>query len=318
MKIMVTGGAGFIGSHLVDAVVSLGNRVAVVDNLSTGQRHYLPPEASFFEMDVRDRRLFSLLDQERPDVVIHHAAQVDVTTSLADPLFDAEVNILGSLNLLEACRRSGVKKIIYASSSAGFGDPKYLPIDEEHPCVPLSPYGVTKHTFEHFLHLYRLNYGLNWTALRYGNVYGPRQDPFGGGGVVAIFSRKMLDGVTPTIFGDGEQTRDFVYAEDVVDANLKAIHAGDGRVYNIGSGVETSVNQIFEALKAIMGFVGEPIYAAPRSGEIRRMCLSIGKAVAELGWKPSVSLSEGLRRTVEFFRGQGRRGGVLVDDRLKL
>lgn len=305
MKVLVTGGAGFIGSHIVDALVARGEAVVVLDNLARGRRDHVAADARLLEMDIRDSSLPAFMAAERFDVVIHQAAQVDVTTSLNDPMLDADVNIRGSLILLEACRRSGAKKIIYASSSAGFGDPKYLPIDEEHPCVPLSPYGVTKHTFEHFLYLYGHNYGVNWTALRYGNVYGPRQDPLGEGGVVAIFSRKMLDGVAPTIFGDGEQTRDFVYVGDVVDANLRAINGGDRCVYNIGSGVETSVNQIFRALKAVTEFPGEPMYAAPRAGEIRRMCMSIGKAMAELGWKPSVSLSEGLRRTVEFFRGKG-------------
>lgn len=306
MNVLVTGGAGFIGSHIVDALLARGDPVSVVDNLVTGRREHLNPKATFYDLDIRNPALIDLIAAERFDAVIHHAAQVNVMTSLRDPGLDAEINIIGSVNLIQGCLRGGVGKLVYASSgSAGCGEPLYLPVDERHPAVPLSPYGVSKHTVEHYLYLYGASQGLRWTTLRYANVYGPWQDPYGEGGVVAIFTRKMLDGVCPTIYGDGEQTRDFVYVTDVVETNLLALERGEGHALNVGSGVETTVNEIFARLKVLTGFAGEPIYAEARPGEVRRTCLAVGGAAAALGWRPKVSLAEGLALTVKHFASKG-------------
>jgi UDP-glucose 4-epimerase len=304
MKILVTGGAGFIGSHVTDRFVADGHEVTVLDNLVTGHRKNLNPKARFVEMDIRDgKRVEQLLAAERFDVIVHHAAQMDVRKSTEDPLYDAEVNILGSLNLIMNAARHGVKKFIYASTGgAVYGEPSHLPVTEDDPINPECQYGISKHTAEHYLHLYRLLYKLNFTVLRYPNVYGPRQNPRGEAGVIAIFAGKMLDAETPTIFGDGQQLRDYVYVSDIAEANALALSKGAGEIINIGSEKGTSVQDLFDHLKGMIGFKGKPNSAPLRPGEINKIYLSGRKAKRTLGWEPKVGLPEGLRQTVEWTR----------------
>lgn len=303
MRVLVTGGAGFIASHVVDALITAGHDVAIVDNLSTGRRQNINPKARFYEVDIRSAALAEVFAQERPEVVNHHAAQMDVRRSVADPIYDADVNILGSLNLLELARQHRVRKIVYISTGgAVYGEPVYLPCDEAHPVDPLCPYGATKHTVEHYLFMYRQNYGLDYTVLRYPNVYGPRQDPHGEAGVVAIFAGQMLSGQQVTINGSGEQERDFVYVGDCVRANLLALDTGSGQIYNLGWGAGVSVNDIFRHMKDITGYGLEPVYGPPKLGETFKIYLDASKARRELGWKPEVTLRDGLELTVAYFR----------------
>ena len=305
LKILVTGGAGFIGSHVVDALLEAGHEVVIVDDLSTGRASNINPRARFYRMDIRDPHLSEVFEQERFDIVNHHAAQMDVRKSVADPLFDADVNICGSLNLLECARKSGVRKIVYISTGgAVYGEPEYLPCDEAHPVNPICPYGASKHTVEHYLYMYQVLYGLAYAVLRYPNVYGPRQDPNGEAGVVAIFIGQMLAGKQPTIFGSGEQERDFVYVGDCARANLLAIEDHVQGIFNIGSGRGTTINQIYALLSEITGYRRPPVYGPPRAGETFRIFLDATKARREMGWEPQVSLEEGLRRTVAYFRTQ--------------
>jgi UDP-glucose 4-epimerase len=303
MRILVTGGAGFIGSHVVDAFVEAGHHVIVVDDLSTGKRENLNPQAVFYQADIRDEgALAAIFARERPEAVCHQAALANVRESMVQPVRYASVNVLGSLVLLELCRQHGVRKFIYASTGgAVYGEPQSLPVSEEHPVNPLDPYGASKHHVEHYLYLYRHNYGLRYTVLRYANVYGPRQDPYGEAGVVAIFTHKMLAGETPTINGTGEQARDFVYVGDVARANLLALTGADG-IFNIGTGVGTTVNQVYEGLRAATGYQGPVHYGPPKAGEVYRIYLDVRKAATELGWTPRVSLSEGFHLTVDSFR----------------
>jgi UDP-glucose 4-epimerase len=303
MKILVTGGAGFIGSHIVDAFVERGHEVVVVDDLSSGRRENVNEQATFVEMDIRDDRVSELFARERFDVVCHQAAQMDVRRSVADPIFDARVNVLGTLNLLQSSVQNGVKKFLFASTGGAiYGEQDTFPADEEHPLRPLSPYGITKLTGEKYLYFYQVTYGLQHVILRYANVYGPRQNPHGEAGVVAIFTTRMLAGEQAVINGDGEQTRDYVYVADVVRANLLALDYPDSEVFNIGTGIETTVNQIFRTLNELTG-AGAPEYHGPsKPGEQLRSVLSYDKATRLLGWKPEVELHDGLRRTVEYFR----------------
>ena len=312
MRILVTGGAGFIGSHVVDSFIKAGHHVAVVDNLSTGRRANLNPRATFYEVDIRVPELCQVIERERPDVISHHAAQMDVRRSMAEPLFDADNNILGSLNLLECARKLGVRKVIYISSGgAVYGEPQYLPCDEQHPIRPLCPYGVSKYTVEQYLYLYRENYGLDYTILRYANVYGPRQDPNGEAGVVAIFAGHMLTGKSVLINGNGEQERDFIYVADCARANLLALEKGAGDVYNLGSGVGTSINRIAALLQELTGYRGEPVYGPAKLGETFRIYLDAGHAREVLGWTPAFALREGLQRTVDYFRKTAKTSEVL-------
>jgi UDP-glucose 4-epimerase len=306
MRILVTGGGGFIGSHVVDAFVAEGHQVAVVDDLSTGKREQVNPAARFYQVDLRDEgALAEVLAAERPEVISHQAAKANVRESMEQPVFYADVNVLGSLKLLELARKNGVRKVIYASTGgAAYGEPQYLPADENHPVNPLDPYGASKHHVEHYLFLYRQNYDLDYTILRYPNVYGPRQDPLGEAGVVAIFTGQMLTGRHPVINGDGEQERDFVYVGDIARANVLALERGSGGLYNIGSGVGTSVNQIFAALQAATGYQGPELHGPAKLGEVSKIYLDAGRARSELGWQPTVSLDEGIRRTVEYFRSR--------------
>lgn len=303
MKVLVTGGAGFIGSHVADAFVNAGHDVLVLDDLSTGKRVNVNPRARFVQMDLRDEALADLLIRERPEIVSHQAARADVRESVQKPLLYASINVLGSLNLLEACRQAGVRKVIYASTGgACYGEPLYLPVDEAHPVNPLDPYGASKHHVEHYLYLYRTTFGLEFTILRYANIYGPRQDPFGEAGVVAIFTNKMLTNGEPIINGSGEQERDFVYVSDIARANLLAVERGDGETLNIGSGVGTNINQIFRTLKDLTGFAGEEKHGPAKLGEVFKVYLKADRAREKLGWTPTVSLEEGLRQTVAWFR----------------
>ena len=303
LRILVTGGAGFIGSHIVDAYVAAGHEVLVVDNLSTGKAENVHQDARLLEMDITDPALVDLLDAERPDVVNHHAANPSVSLSVREPIFDAEQNIVGTLNLLEAARRSGVSRFIYISSGgAMYGNPQYLPMDEEHPSNPVSPYALSKHTGERYVVLYGREHGLSWASLRYANVYGPRQDPLGEAGVVAIFCQNLLDGVAPEIHWDGEQTRDFVYVEDCARANLMALEQGDGQAFNVGTGVGTSIDHFFEALLDVAGLDVEPRRGPRRPGDARYSYLDARKIEQHLGWQASVGLRQGLAETWDYFR----------------
>ena len=303
MRTLVTGGAGFIGSHIVDAFIQAGHHVAVVDNLHTGKLANLNPKATFYKVDIRDAEgLARVFDLEKPEAISHQAALADVRGSLLDPAVYAEVNIIGSIHLLELARRHGVRKVVYASTGgAVYGEPEYVPVTEAHPVNPLDAYGASKHTVEHYLFLYKHNYDLNWVALRYPNVYGPRQDTMGEAGVVAIFSGRMLAGQPCTINGDGLQQRDFVYVGDIARANLLAMEHGNG-IYNIGSGIPTDINTVFSLLKAASGYEPEPIYGPAKLGEVRRTYLDATRARAELGWAPTVDVADGLQRTVQSFR----------------
>lgn len=303
MKILVTGGAGFIGSNLIDALISLGHDVVVIDNLSSGLRRNLNSKATFYEIDIRDKKLSEVFEREKPDIVDHHAAQIDVRKSGEDPVADAEANILGSLNLITNCIRFGVKRVVYASTGGAiYGNPQYLPADENHPINPISQYGVSKHTVEHYLHLYSLIHGLEYVALRYSNVYGPRQNPYGEAGVVAIFAIQMLTGKQPTIFGPGDKTRDYAHVSDIVKANIVALEKGKNAIYNIGTGIETSDQEIFDTLASVLGYKGKPIYAPVRKGEVYRISLECSKARKELGWNAKLSLKEGIAQTAEYYR----------------
>jgi UDP-glucose 4-epimerase len=307
MRILVTGGAGFIGSHVVDRFIERGHEVAVLDNLSTGFRAFVNPAARFHEVDLTDAAAVEQCIAEfAPEVVDHHAAQIDVRKSVDDPVFDASTNVLGALRLLEACTRHGVRKLIYASTGGAlYGEGRQLPATEDHPVNPESPYGVSKHTLEHYLYLWKLLHGLDYTILRYPNVFGPRQNPHGEAGVNAIFIGLMLQGKRPRIFGTGEQVRDYLYVMDVVEANELALAKGSGAMVNLGTGIGTSVNGIFRELKAILGFAGEPIYEAPRPGEVQRIYLDAARARELLEWTPRTSFRDGLIQTVEWSRRTG-------------
>ena len=303
MKVLVTGGAGFIGSHVVDALIQQGYQVVVVDNLSTGRLENINPAATFYQVDICNSELGGIFEKERPELVNHQAAQTVIQKSMDDPAFDARQNILGSLNLILQCLRFGVKKVIYASSGgAVYGEPKYRPVDESHPINPISYYAISKHTVEHYLHLAHLQHMLSYIVLAYSNVYGPRQSPKGEAGVVAIFTRQMLQGERPTIFGKGDKTRDYVYVSDIVTANLLAMGKGENGTYNIGTGVETSDQEMFNLLAELTGCQSNPHYAPVRKGEIYKICLDWSKAQKELGWQPQFLLREGLRETVNYYR----------------
>jgi UDP-glucose 4-epimerase len=304
VKILVTGGAGFIGSHVVDLFLAKGHQVVVVDDLSTGRRSNLNPAAKFYQMDIRNPGLREIFEKELPEVVDHHAAQMDVRRSVIDPLFDADVNILGSIRLLELSREFGVSRFIYISTGgAVYGEPEYLPCDEEHPINPICPYGASKHTVEHYLYMYQQLYGLDYVVLRYPNVYGPRQDPHGEAGVVAIFTGQMLSGSQVVINGDGDQERDFVYVADCARANLLALTTGHvNTIYNLGFGRGATVNEVFATLRQITDYPLDPIHGPAKPGETRRIYLDASRAKTLLGWKPEVELEEGLNYTVNYFR----------------
>jgi UDP-glucose 4-epimerase len=305
MKILVTGGAGFIGSQVADRYIAMGHRVIVIDNLVTGKKENLNPRAQFYQMDIRDAGVEEVFARERPEVVNHHAAQIDVRKSVMDPLFDAGTNVLGMLNLLEKAVKHGVCRFIFASSGGAiYGDQPEggKPASEDDPLRPISPYGVAKATGELYLHYYQVVHGLDCVALRYGNVYGPRQDPFGEAGVVAIFTEKLLAAEQPLINGDGLQTRDYVYVGDVVEANVQALNRKVTGSFNIGTGVEKNVNELFWSLVKITGKSVKEVHGPAKPGEQRRSVLNCSQAHASLGWEPRVTFEEGLRKTVEYFK----------------
>lgn len=305
LKVLVTGGAGFIGSHAAEAFAAAGHEVVVVDNLSTGKKENLPASFNLRQVDIRDSALDEVFAVERPDVVSHHAAQASVNVSVADPRRDLETNIWGSLNVIACSLRHGVKKFIYISTGgAAVGEPRYLPVDEGHPVDPLSPYGASKHSVEHYLYIYRRLSGLDYTILRYPNIYGPRQDPLGEAGVVAIFTGLMLSDEQVRINGTGEQERDFLHVADVASANVLAIASPAGEMYNLGSGVGTSVNEIFSLLARFTGYRREPFHGPALPGEVFKIYLDASKAQRELGWQPRYSLAEGLEQTVAWFRAK--------------
>ena len=306
----MTGGAGFIGSHVVDAFLGAGHTVSVVDNLATGNRAWLTGKpVRLHVLDMRAARLADVFEAERPETVAHLAAQASVGRSVADPTFDAGVNVIGGLNLLECCRRTGVTRVIYSSSGgAGYGDTEAIPTPETHPSLPSSPYGVSKVAMEHYVAALGAIHGWSAVSLRYANVYGPRQNPAGEAGVVAIFCSRLLQAQPPVINGDGSQTRDYTYVEDVAAANLAALDRPQVQgAFNIGTGVETSVNDLFARLARSAGFDGPPGHGPARPGEQRRSCLDPARAAHELGWRPSVSLDDGLARTFEFFKKETGR-----------
>jgi UDP-glucose 4-epimerase len=305
LRIIVTGGAGFIGSHILDAYLEAGHDVLVIDSLwehGGGRRVNVPSGVSLVHMDVRDEAIARIFADFKPDVVNHHAAQHSVAISTRDPIYDAQVNVVGLINVLEQAARSGARKVIFASSGATFGNPQHLPIDEETPQHPTSPYGITKMVGEHYLRFYRDSKELDFTALRYGNVYGPRQDASGEAGVIAIFIARFLARQGVRIDWDGEQTRDYVYAADVARANVAALDRGSGECYVIGTGVPTSVNQIYRTLVDISGFQA-PIERAPqRPGDARSAQFDAARARSELGWSPTTPLADGIRATYDHFQ----------------
>jgi UDP-glucose 4-epimerase len=314
MKAFVTGGAGFIGSALVDRLLAEGHSVDVVDNLTTGSlanlaeaRRVRDGHLTFHQLDVRSPDLAALMNKCRPEVVFHMAAQADVRVSVADPIFDADVNVIGSLRVIEGARLCGARKLVFASSGGtiyGNPAPADLPIKESYPQRPLSPYGVSKKVVADYLTAYRELHNLEFTALALANVYGPRQDPHGEAGVVAIFAGRLLSGQPCIIYGDGSQTRDFVFVDDVVDAFARAADRGGGLVLNIGTGTETSVNELYRALVAHAGLDSAAVRAPARSGELQRSCLDPGRAAIHLGWKPWTSVDDGTAAVLDWFRSQ--------------
>jgi len=303
VKIVVTGGAGFIASHLVDAFLERGHEVHVFDDLSTGQLTNLDAKAALHKVDIAEKEAASLIEQIKPDILSHHAAQMDVRHSVADPTFDARVNILGFINLLESSKNAGVKKVIFASSGgAVYGEQEVFPAPEGHATQPASPYGVSKRAGELYLSYYQQAFGLPYIALRYANVYGPRQSAKGEAGVVAIFLSLLLSGKTPIINGDGRQTRDYVYVGDVVAANVAAVDSSFVGPINIGTGVETDVVTIFQHLRDALGSSGEAQHGPAKPGEQRRSCLDTSRAAQVLGWRPQMALKDGLQNTATYYR----------------
>jgi UDP-glucose 4-epimerase len=305
MKILVTGGAGFIGSHTVDALVSSAqHQVSIIDNLAAGKRHQVNPAARFHEIDLRDgEAVRRVIAAETPEVIVHLAAQMDVRRSVADPAFDAQVNVVGFLNLMESARQHGLRRVIFSSTGGAiYGEQEAFPASEDHPLHPVSPYGVAKMATEAYLFFYKVQYGIDYAAMRYGNVYGPRQDPHGEAGVVAIFCGRMLEGKPCTIFGDGKQTRDYVFVGDVVRANIAAASSKVSGPINVGTGIETNVNDLYHTLGTVADVTRQPEYAPGRPGEQSRSVISPARAQELLNWRPQVELANGLDQTFTYFK----------------
>lgn len=304
MKIIVSGGAGFIGSHAVDELIRIGHKVAIVDNFSTGKRENVNPGARLYEADITAPEIAGVFDKEKPEAFLHFAAQVDLNKSIKDPQKSADTNILGSINVLENCVRSGVKKFIFTSSGGAiYGEADTIPTPETYLAHPLSPYGIEKLTIENYLHYYNIRYGLGYFVLRYANIYGPRQDPRGEGGVVAIFCDKMKRNELPVINGSGRQTRDFVYVADAVQAATMALERTSDSICNISTGRETDINSLFRVLKEMTDYRGEETHDPDKCGGQLRSCLDWSKAKKELDWSPKYSLEDGLRLTVSRVNG---------------
>lgn len=302
MKILVTGGAGFIASHIVDKLIEKQHEVVIIDNLSTGKTENINPKAKFYKEDiVNNENIKAIIEKETPEILIHHAAQIDVQKSIKSPSKDALINIVGTINLLECCRDYGVKKIIYASSAAEYGEPTKLPITTNHPANPISFYGISKHTPTHYIQVFSQLYNIKYTILRYANVYGIRQDPKGEGGIISIFIDRYLKGETPVIYGDGEQTRDFIYVEDVAEANLAAINYGGNRTYNISTMKNISVNELVKIFETISEKKMKIEYASERKGDIKHSTLDNRASIQELSWKPKYSFEDGLKKTYEYY-----------------
>lgn len=305
MRILVTGGAGFIGSHVVDECIAAGHDVAVVDNFwehGGGRRANLNPKAKLHEIDIRSKDVAGVVRSFKPDVVTHHAAQHSVAISTAQPDYDADVNVRGLINVLESCAAGGVKKVVFASSAATYGTPQYLPINETHPQMPESPYGITKMVAEHYLRYFAAQKGLRYTALRYGNVYGPRQDPNGEAGVIAIFTGRIIRGEPIRVDWDGEQRKDYVFVGDVARANLIALTQGDDDIFNIGTGIGTSVNALHATIATAVGRDVEVLHAPKRPGDVRTCIFAIDKARERLGWEPQTALADGIGKTAAYFK----------------
>lgn len=304
MKALVTGGAGFIGSNIVDTLIKNGFEVVIVDNLSTGKKENLNPKAVFYNVDLNSPELRAVFEKEQPDLVCHHAAQINVRSSIENPGFDSKTNILGSIALLELCNEFNVKKVVYSSSGGAiYGDPEYLPCDESHPISPISPYAVSKYAVELFLNYYHKVHGLNYCVLRYSNVYGPRQDPKGEAGVISIFMDRLLENKECKINGDGNQTRDFVFVKDVARANLLALKNDcEACTINIGFGKETSINELFEKIKDVVGSSANATHTDAIKGEVEKTYLKIDYAKEMLGWEPEYPLSKGLKETMRWIR----------------
>ena len=304
LKVLVTGGAGFIGSHIVDRLLNEGYEVVIIDDLSSGVEKNINKNAKFYKLDIKNPDLESVFKNERPDYINHLAAQKDVRVSVSDPVYDAGINVLGTINILQNCVKYGVKKIVFASTGGAiYGEQDFFPAPETHPARPISPYGITKLCAEHYMFYYKAIHGLDYASLRYSNVYGPRQDPHGEAGVVAIFIQKMLNGSQPVINGDGGQTRDFVYVEDVANASILAIRSKTSdSIFNIGTGVETSINRVFNYLRDIIDPSIDEIHGPSKQGEQRRSVIECSKAKNILHWEPKVSLANGLKKTCEYFK----------------
>jgi len=309
-KVLVTGGAGFIGSNLADAYLADGFDVVIVDDLSTGSRENVPDGATFYELSIESSEIGGIFRKEKPNYVAHLAAQIDVRKSVENPIFDAQTNILGSLNLLQQALKYPVEKFVFASTGGAiYGEQDFFPADETHPTRPISPYGVAKLCIERYMHYYHVVHGLKYTALRYANVYGPRQNPHGEAGVVAIFCQKLLEGKAPYIFGKGEQSRDFVYVGDVVRANLLAVKSDFVGSLNVGTALETDVNKLYGLIAGKMGLGIKAIYAEAKAGEQMRSLIDPGQIYKILGWKPEMDIETGIAKTVEFFKGKGVSSG---------
>jgi UDP-glucose 4-epimerase len=304
MKVMVTGGAGFVGSHIVDEAIRAGHEVVVLDNLASGSRENLHPQAKFYELSITDPQVKEILRSEGVEAICHQAAQVGVPASIEEPLHDAQTNIIGTLHLLEAARELKLKKFVYASSAAIYGAPEYLPVDEDHPLRPMSPYGLSKKVAEAYVHLYGELYGLSGVSFRYGNIYGPRQT-FGEGSVVPVFMMRMLTGREVQIHGDGNQTRDLVYVGDVARANVMALTSEVTGSFNVSTQTTLTINELFRLLVEETGYDKSPVHTAPRPGDIYHSCLKNEKLIEALGWRPEMDLREGLKKTVEWGRVQG-------------
>lgn len=304
MKVLVTGGAGFIASHIVDLLVELGHEVAILDNFSTGREENVNARVEVYKVDILDDRTQEVFLKFKPEIVIHHAAQIDIQSSIKAPAFDANVNVIGTIKLLESCKASGVRKFIYASSAAVYGNPQYLPVNESHPIRPLSYYGISKHTPEHYLEVFSQQNDFDYTILRYANVYGIRQDPKGEGGVISIFIDKLFSNSQPVIFGDGEQTRDFIYVKDIARANISALNYGSKGIYNISCNHQTSVNDLLRMISSMSNIEINPSYREVRVGDILHSYLDNSAAMKDLKWEPHYTLRNGLRETCNYYLKQ--------------